>query len=93
MDDKAANRALNACHASRLHTVAEADYADLVCSLARGSGEDFAFGIIRKVDFRRDTIILQSDAIPPAPATILRLGSLRVDANGNECGETRPWTV
>ena len=93
LDDADAARALDAFHATRFHSAAETDYADLVCSLARGSGEDFAFGIIRRIDFSRRTVTLVSDAVPPAPATILRLGSLRVDAGGNERGETRPWTV
>ncbi|MHB8634844.1 MAG: hypothetical protein ACYC96_00055 [Fimbriimonadaceae bacterium] len=93
LDDAEAARALDACHANRLHTVAQSAYENLVCSLARGSGDDFAFGIIRNIDFRRGSISLVSDAIPPAPATILRLGSLRVDAKGNECGETRPWAL
>jgi hypothetical protein len=93
LDDADAARALNSLHATRLYTALQSDYEDLVCSLARGSGEDFAFGIVRNIDFRRDTVSLQSDAVPPAPATILRLGTLRVDARGNERGETRPWTV
>ena len=93
VDDGDAARALDAFHATSLQTAAEADYENLVCSLARGSGEDFALGIIRKIDFRRRTVTLLSDAVPPAPATILRLGALRVDSKGNEHGETRPWSL
>lgn len=91
-DDQVA-RGLDAFHANRIHVASPHDYVDLACGLARGTGEDFALGVIRAIDFRARTLQIQSDAIPPAPATILRLGSLLVDASGNERGEIKPWSV
>lgn len=93
LEDSDAARALDTYHASRLQIASPSDYRDLVCALARGSGDDFGFGIIENIDFQRRVVTFASDAIPPAPATILRLGSLRVDSKGNERGDVKPWTV
>jgi len=93
LDDYHAGRALDACHATKLHAARETDYEGLLCSLVRGSGEDFALAIIRKLDFARGAVKLMSDAVPPAPAAGLRIGSLRIDPAGNERGEIAPWLV
>ncbi len=93
LEDDEVHRLLNTFHCTKLHTASPVDYANLVCSFARGSGEEFAFGIIREIDFRRRVARIVTDAVAPAPVSLLRVGSLKVDQNGNELGETKPWSI
>jgi hypothetical protein len=65
----------------------------LLCSFANQEGEDFGIGMIRGIDFVTGVAQVACTAVPPAPARILRIGGLRVDPNGNELGEARPWQV
>jgi polynucleotide 5'-kinase involved in rRNA processing len=68
-------------------------YRNLLCSFAKQSGEDFGMGILTDIDWNSMRAYAQCTAVPPAPVRILRLGSLRVDSNGHELGEVRPWQV
>jgi polynucleotide 5'-kinase involved in rRNA processing len=87
------SRALDMFHCSRASVVSPDDYSDLLCSFARQSGEDFGMGLIQRIDFEAWTATILSTAVPPAPVRILRIGALRVDKQGREHGELRPWQV
>lgn len=92
-DDHVLGRALDIFHASRAIVQPASAYDHLLCSFARQEGEDFGFGIIENIDFANGVAQVRCTAVPPAPVRILRIGSLRVDPNGNEVGETKPWQV
>ena len=68
-------------------------YRNLLCSFASQEGEDFGTGIVLEIDWRYMRAQVLCNAVPPAPVRILRLGSLRVDRDGRELGEVRPWQV
>ncbi|MEZ0325598.1 MAG: hypothetical protein ACAH95_06810 [Fimbriimonas sp.] len=68
-------------------------YRNLMCSFANQAGEDFGTGILLEIDWLSMRAQVLSTAVAPAPVKVLRLGSLRVDAQGRELGETRPWQV
>lgn len=86
-------RLLDAVHAKRAVFAAPHAYRGLLCSFARQSGEDFAIGTIQDIDFKSGEIVINSPAVPQAPVRILRIGSLRIDASGNEIEELRAWQV
>jgi polynucleotide 5'-kinase involved in rRNA processing len=92
-DENTIARALDVFHCSRAHFVAPAQYAGLLCSFARQDGEDFGMGLVSSIDFLSGTARILSDAVPPAPVRILRLGTMRIDSSGRELGEARPWQV
>ena len=83
--------ALDSLACSRAAFVHPEAYVGLLCSFARGAGEDFGTGFIESVDWPTLRATVSADAVPPAPVQTLRLGSLRVDPNGNELPELRPW--
>lgn len=87
------SRALDLTHTQRAHGVHPHDYENLLCAFVRLSGEEFGYGRIEEIDFAGGKIIAHADAVPPVPVPIVRLGSLRVDADGRELGELRPWQV
>jgi polynucleotide 5'-kinase involved in rRNA processing len=93
IDEAVVSRALDLTHATRVFFARPEDFADLYCSFARQSGEDFGLGMIQSIDWTRRTAQILCDAVPPAPVRILRLGALRVTAKGQELGELRPWQV
>ncbi len=68
-------------------------YRNLLSSFANQAGEDFGTGILLDIDWLSMRAQVLSNAVAPAPVRILRLGSLRVDSQGRELGETRPWQV
>ena len=86
-------RALDITHTQRAHIVHPEDYENLLCALVRLSGEEFGYGRVEALDFEAGMAVVMADAVPPVPIPILRLGSLRVDADGRELGEVRPWQV
>ncbi|MEA2553859.1 MAG: hypothetical protein QOJ65_2035 [Fimbriimonadaceae bacterium] len=92
-DDTLLARALDMFHCGRTHVVPPGSYNGLLCSFARQSGEDFGTGMIQCIDFASRTARVLSDAVPPAPVRILKLGGLRVDTAGREMGEARPWQI
>jgi hypothetical protein len=68
-------------------------YRNLLCSFANQQGEDFGFGIITEIDWRSLRAQVLNTSVPPAPVRLMRIGSQRVDAEGRELGEVRPWQV
>ncbi|MGV3615831.1 MAG: hypothetical protein ACO1SV_10900 [Fimbriimonas sp.] len=85
--------ALDAVGCSRAVFAHPESYAGLLCGFARNQGEDFGTGFIETIDWEGLRATVVCDAVAPAPLQTLRVGSLRVDANGNERGEVRPWLV
>ena len=85
--------ALDFTGCTRAQFVAPGLYRNLLCSFAKQSGEDFGMGILTDIDWESLRAYALSTAIPPAPIRILRIGALRVDSNGRELGEVRPWQV
>ncbi len=93
LPEEQVSRALDLTHTQRAHLVHPSDYRDLLCAFVRLSGEEFGYGRIEEIDFAGGRILAHADAVPPVPVPIVRLGSLRVDADGRELGELRPWQV
>jgi len=85
--------ALDYTGCSRAHFVAPGMYRNILCSFGRQSGEDFGFGILTEIDWQSMRAQSLCTAVAPAPLRILRIGALRVDSNGRELGEVRPWQV
>jgi polynucleotide 5'-kinase involved in rRNA processing len=93
LEDHEVARALDHTHTSRAHVVQPEDYKHLFVGLTRENGEDFALGIVQSIDFNTLEATLLSDAVPPAPARLLRLGSIKVTKDGPEPHETKHWTL
>ena len=87
------NEALNLSHTSKLSLVSPTAYDGLVCSFVRGVGEDFGIGVIKSIDFAERSMKALNTAVAPAPVSMVRVGSVRIDETGKETGETKPWTV
>lgn len=86
-------RALDGTGCARAHFAHPESYGDLMCSFAHANGEDFGYGFLREIDWENGLMKIDCDAVPPAPVRLLRLGALRVDRDGNELGELKPWQV
>ena len=86
-------RALDHLHCTRAHFAAPDAYDGLLCSFARANGVDFGMGMIQRIDFEAGVVYALNTAETPAPVRILRLGSLQINENGTELGESRPWQV
>lgn len=93
IEDELASRALDSTHTSKFVVASPDSYRNLLCSFARSGGEDFGMGAIRDVDFARDEFKIACTAVPPTPVQVLRIGGLRIGADGQELGEIRPWEV
>lgn len=87
------SRLLDLTHCLKAVVLKPSDYENLVCAFCRQSGEEFAFGIVREIDFTRRILHVQSNAVPPAPVRIVKLGMLRVDESGKEEPEIKPWQL
>ena len=87
------SRAMDFTHTSRVNIASPDLYEGALCSFAKTSGEDFGFGMIERIDFEKMKAFVRCTAIPPVPVPVLRIGSLRVDAQGNEHGELKPWQI
>lgn len=92
-DDGVVGRALDRFHCQRIVAVRPDAYDRLLCAFARDGGEPLGMGVVERVDFQTGLVHARCTAVAPAPVRTLQLGSLRVDADGNECGEYRPWQV
>lgn len=92
-EEREIGHVLDAVGCSRAVFTHPETYEGLLCAFARNQGEDFGTGFIRTIDWTRMRAQIDCDAVPPAPVQTLRLGSLRVDEDGNERGEIRPWQV
>lgn len=91
IDESTMARALDVTHTSRAMAVLSQEYENLLCAMMRESGEEIGHGMIERIDFANGIVHVRADAVPPIPVRILKLGSLRVDSNGKELGELRPW--
>lgn len=91
--DERIGRAMDMTHVARAQVVNPGDYEDLLCAFVRPNGDEFGYGMIERIDFSERRIYARCDAIPPVPVPILRVGSLRVDSDGREHGDVRPWQV
>ncbi|MBS1700571.1 MAG: hypothetical protein JST12_02840 [Armatimonadetes bacterium] len=87
------SRAMDFTHTSRVHLAAPDLYEGALCSFAKKGGEDFGFGMVERIDFDKMKAFVRCTAIPPVPVPVLRIGSLRIDAQGNEHGELKPWQI
>ncbi len=93
LPENAAARAMQHTHTLRFHNVLESDFEHLVCALVRQNGEPLGLGMIERAEFARGRFLVRSQAIPGGVATSLQLGCLRVDGEGKELGEIKPWSV
>ena len=92
-DERTISRAMDFSHTNRVSLAAPDLYQGALCAFSKQSGEDFGFGIIDHIDFEKMKAFVRCTAVPPVPVPILRIGSLRIDAQGNEHGELKPWQV
>lgn len=92
-EDIEVGRALDNTHTSKFQVVRPEQYSGLLCSFARSGGEDFGYGVLDEIDFRRGLAFARTTAVPPTPVQVLRIGGLKLSAEGVEQGEIRPWEV
>ena len=92
-DEASIARALDRFHCQRVVSVRTDAYDGLLCAFAREGGEPLGMGWIERVDFETGIVHARCTAVPPAPVRVLQIGALRIDADGNEHGEVRPWQV
>lgn len=93
MGDAEVARAMDMAHASRSQIVSPGRYSGLVCSLAHQDGEDFGLGVVDSIDLARRVVHLRALAVAPAPARVLKVGTLRIDSLGKEIEDLKPWAV
>ncbi|RYG39503.1 hypothetical protein EON81_00690 [bacterium] len=92
-DERAISIALDRTGANKAHFVQPETFRGLLCGLVRENGEEAGVGIIESFDLAGGTVVVRSPAVPPLPVAMLRIGALRLDREGNEVGELRPWAV
>lgn len=93
VEDVEISRVLDAVHASKAIAVAPRAYDNLICALSRPDGEDFAIGRIVRIRFPEMIAELDAAAVEGTPFATLRVGGLRIDAEGRELGEAKPWEI
>lgn len=86
-------RAMDRHHVERVHSVRPTAYEGLLCCMEREGGEPLGMGVVRSIAFASGVAEVLSTAVAPAPVRTLRMGALRIDPDGNELGEVRPWQV
>lgn len=87
------NEAGNLAHTRNVAFVSPRAYDGTLCSFVRGTGEDFGIGIVKAIDFETREMTVINTAVAPAPVRMVRIGSIRIDLDGKETGETKPWAV
>ncbi|CAN5649026.1 hypothetical protein BH11ARM2_BH11ARM2_11830 [soil metagenome] len=92
-EDREVALALDRTGSSKAHLVTPETFRGLLCALVRANGTEAGVGIIERFDLESGTISVRSPAVPPLPIATLRIGALRLDREGNEIGELRPWAV
>lgn len=92
-DEKQVSTALNVTGASKAMVVDPLQVSGRVCSLARADGSDIGMGMIEELDFVQGAFRVSAVAIPPAPAKILKIGSMTIDSTGRELGDSKPWSL
>jgi hypothetical protein len=93
LDEQEVSQALDFTGCSKAVITSPVAYSNLLCSFANQKGEDFANGVVCGIDWRSLRASVLASAVPPAPVRLLRLGSIRIDSDGRELGELRPWQV
>lgn len=91
VEDVEISRALDAVHASKAVVASPRSFENLLCSFARENGEEFGIG--RVIRLEMPLIHVMATAVPPIAVPLLKLGGLRVDSEGRELSELRPWEV
>jgi hypothetical protein len=92
-DERTISRAMDFTHTNRVSLAAPELYQGALCAFSKIAGEDFGFGLVTNIDFEKMKAFVRCTAIPPVPVPILRIGSLRIDEQGNEHGELKPWQI
>lgn len=92
-DERTISRAMDFTHSNRVSIASPELYHGALCAFSKASGEDFGFGIIDHIDFEKMKAFVRCTAIPPVPVPILRIGTLRIDDQGVEHGELKPWQI
>lgn len=69
------------------------DYEHVVCSLNKQSGEPVAIGFIERAEFARNRLIVRSELVNMRAVRQVVLGQTRVDGEGRELAEVRPWSI
>lgn len=92
-DDDVAVRCMNLAGASRVVIQTPDAYEGLVCSLEKEDGTPVALGVIERAEFDAGRLLVRSPGASAQAVRVLRVGALRVNADGKELGETRPWSV
>ena len=90
-DERTVSRAMDFSHTNRVSLAAPELYQGALCAFSKTSSEDFGFGFVTHIDFEMMKAFVRCTAIPPVPVPILRIGSLRIDKQGTEHGELKPW--
>lgn len=91
VEDVEVSRALDAVHATKAIVIAPKAYDNLLCAFSREDGEDFALGRIVRIRFPEMVAQIEANAVAPAPFATLKVGGLRIDSEGREGIELRPW--
>ncbi len=86
-------RALEMTHSRKAHIVRTGDYDGVLVSFARQNGEDFGVGYIESVDWNAGQFFIKNTAASPTPVPLLKIGSVRINANGKELEEAKPWSI
>lgn len=92
-NEAAVGRALDVTGCGRATFVEPDSYENLVCAFARTNGEEIGMGLIQRIDWTSRQMTVRCTAVAPTVVPILRIGSLRVDLDGRELPEVRPWQV
>jgi len=92
-DEAEVGRALDVTGCGRATFAEPESYENLLCAFARVGGEEIGMGLIQRVDWADRRMFIKCTAVAPTTVPILRIGSLRIDLDGREMGETRPWQV
>jgi polynucleotide 5'-kinase involved in rRNA processing len=93
LSDDQISQALNATGAKRLNNVHPDRYEGLLISVARQDGTDFGMGVLDRIDFAAETIHLKATPVLIDSARILKMGSVRLQENGKELEEVKPWAL
>lgn len=78
---------------ARVQLAHESDYEHLFCALCRENGEHLAPGFIERADLAKERLIVRANVTENAGVRLLKIGSLRVDGEGRELGECKPWSI
>jgi polynucleotide 5'-kinase involved in rRNA processing len=91
--DVEVSRALDGVHASKAVVVSPQAYECLICAFARESGEDFGMGRVERIEFPEMIAHVRCTAVGGSPVSLLRVGSIRLDSDGRELPEAKPWEL